>query len=243
MASFRELLIRFLEAPDRRKAAVWVDAEDVVFLEIDDVLAVHCAEFGKNGRPGNDVGARGLGEAFDSGERFARGNDVVNERNALPANLVGVAAVKPEGLVLLRRDGKDMVRNRIHHVGLAALSSDDEFLHAHDAAHLVREADAFGFGRHEIVDLRQALYKLRGNRLNQLGVGEADKARKSEFVGDLHIGELAGKAADFKVKILHGWRGSWLELARAVGGLFDRAAFYNLGGLNGMMTTERFRDA
>ena len=66
MASFRELLIRFLEAPDRRKAAVWVDAEDVVFLEIDDVLAVHCAEFGKNGRPGNDVGARGLGEAFES---------------------------------------------------------------------------------------------------------------------------------------------------------------------------------
>lgn len=209
MASFRELLIRFLEVIDRRKAAVGVDAEDVVLLEIDDVLAVHCAKFGKDGGTGNDVGAGGLGQTFNSGERFARGNDVVDQRNALAADLVGVAAVKPEGLALLRRDGKDMVRNRIHHVGLAALSSNDEFLHAHDAAHLVREAYALGFSRHEIVDLRQALCKLRGNRLNQLGVGEADKARKSELVGDLHVGELAGKAADFKVKILHGWRGSW----------------------------------
>ena len=65
MASFRELLIRFLEVIDRRKAAVGVDAEDVVLLEIDDVLAVHCAKFGKDGGTGNDVGAGGLGQTFN----------------------------------------------------------------------------------------------------------------------------------------------------------------------------------
>lgn len=168
--NFLESALGLIQTLDRRKAAVSVDAEDVVLLEIDDVLAVYCAEFGKDGRTGNNLGSCGIGKAFNSGERFARGDDVVDERNALPADLVGVTAVKPERLFLLRRYGKDMVRYRIHHIGLAALSGNDEFLHPHDAAHLIGEADTLGFGRHEVVNLRQALHELRGNRLDKLGV-------------------------------------------------------------------------
>lgn len=77
-----------LERMNRREGAVGVRTEDVVFLQIDDVLAVDAFELGKDCRARHDLGARFDGEIFNGLQRLARGNHVVDDGDALAADLV-----------------------------------------------------------------------------------------------------------------------------------------------------------
>ena len=120
------------------------------------------------------------------------------------AREAGFDAVEVERLLLLGRDRAKRVRDDVLHVGLAALAGDDEFLHAHDAAHFVRKADALGLGRHQNVHFGKALDEFGRNALHEFGVGKAHEAREGEVVGHLHIGEFALQAENFKVEVFHG---------------------------------------
>ena len=106
--SERRTLVEFV---DGGVGAVGIGTEDVVFLQIDDVLAVDGLQFGQNGGAGHHLGAGGAGQGFDGFDGFAGGDDVVDERHALAADFIGVAAVEPEGLFLLGGHGEDGVGN------------------------------------------------------------------------------------------------------------------------------------
>ena len=72
----------------RREGAVGIRTEDVVFLQINDVLAVDAFKFGEDGRARDDLGARFDGEVFNRLKGFARGDHVVDDGDALAADLV-----------------------------------------------------------------------------------------------------------------------------------------------------------
>ena len=193
-----------LQALDRREGPVLVRTEDEVFLEIDDVLAVDGFELRQNRRAGDDVRARRLREVLDRREALARRDHVVDQGDALPADLLGFDAVQPERLLLLRRHRAGLEGDGVLHVGLFALAGDHEFLHPHQAAHLIGEADALRFRRHQDVDLREALHEFGGAGHDEFGVGQAYEARERQVVGHLDVGKLALQAADLEIKVLHG---------------------------------------
>lgn len=57
---------------NRRKRPVRIRAEDVVFLEVNNVLAIHGPEFSQNCSTGHNLSARRYGEVFNGGKSRRR---------------------------------------------------------------------------------------------------------------------------------------------------------------------------
>ena len=90
-----------------------VALEEGEFFQIDDVLAVGGFALGQNGHAADDLAAGMLDQRFQRAQRFAGGDDVIDDEHALALHVLGVVTGHRQVLCLDGDDAEYMKGKRV----------------------------------------------------------------------------------------------------------------------------------
>ena len=122
---------------------------------------------------------------------LARGDDVVENEDALAAHLLGIRRVEDEGLLPGGGNGLDLDLQHAGHVSLGLLAREKILVCTALARHFVKQRNGLRLRRDEVVILRRALQQLRGAVDRELDVPEDDEGADEQIVADRAERQLA----------------------------------------------------
>ena len=170
--------------------------EEGQLFEIDDIVAVLGIALCEDRHSAADDAAGFFDKGFDSAERIASGNYIVDNEDFLAFHLSGMGSVEIEGLGICCCDGVYLIGDDIAHIELDRLACEEICRVAMLAGHFMSKRNTLGFSCDDVIILRCALEKLGSAGCCQFAVSENDECSDLEFVCQRAKGKLAVEAGD-----------------------------------------------